>query len=237
MRSESTSSGCVLVRNMRTGCVESMAEKVEKKSCSKGHEIPGLISIASAFDLDESIILNVYIVGSHMWGTCHKHSDWDLVVVVEKLSSAKPLNLHRRNLEAFILSFEQYLEAIQAHSLQVLVTLWLPETCILREKINPRSKFQLSLATLAASLENSKQRDLRVAEKHFHKGDSKQAKKILLHSVRYVCLAAQISSTGSICDYSSANKYREAILGNYSTQWDELMASVQDIFDEVRCGL
>lgn len=215
-----------------------MAESTNAQNhCPRGHENPGLSSVISAFNLEESNILNVYIVGSHLWGTCHKNSDWDLVIVLDKLSSSKPLNLHQSNLEAFILSAEQYSELVQAHSMQVLITIWLPGHCVLREKVTPREVFKLSRDTLAISLEHSKERDLRIAEKHFHKSNSNQAKKVLLHCIRYINLGVQIASKGAICDYTSANVYREEILGNYSTQWSELMASVQLIIDQLQSGI
>ena len=211
-----------------------MAEGVVKSQCSRGHENPELSSIIAAFDLEDSSVLNAYTVGSHLWGTCHKNSDWDMVVVLDKLSSPKPLNLHRSNLEVFILSKDQYSEFIRTHSMQVLITVWLPENCILREKINPRALFRLSQPALIASLEHTKERDLRIAEKHFQKNDTKQAKKVLLHCIRYLDLGAQISSMGAICDYTLANEYRETILGNYSTQWSDLMASMQLIIDQLQ---
>lgn len=211
-----------------------MAERNVRTHCSKGHEHPGLSSIITAFDLEDFNVLNAYTVGSHLWETCHKNSDWDLLVVLERLSSPKPLNLHRSNLEAFLLSVEQYSELIQAHSMQVLITLWLPENCVLREKINPRELFQFSQLALAASLEHSKERDLRIAEKHFRKSDPKQAKKVLLHCTRYLSLGAQIASKGAIYNYTSANEYREVILGNYSTQWSDLMTPVQHIIDQLQ---
>lgn len=213
-----------------------MAEGGESH-CSREHRAPCLSSITAAFAFDDSNVLNVYIVGSHLWGSCHKHSDWDVVVVLDKLSTPKPLNLHKSNLEAFILSLEQYSELIQAHSMQVLITLWLPAHCILREKINPRERFQLSRPTLAASLEHSKERDLRIAEKHFHKKDPKQSKKVLLHCIRYLCLGAQLASSGTISDYAAANEYRDLILGSYSTHWSDLLASTRHIIDQLQCGM
>lgn len=218
----------------------SMAEACEgivKSQCLRGHENPKLSSIIAAFDLEDSSVLNAYTVGSHMWGTCHKNSDWDLVVVLDKISSPKPLNLHRSNLEAFILSKDQYSELIRIHSMQVLITLWLPENCILREEINPKVLFRLSQPVLIASLEHSKERDLQIAEKHFQKNDMKQAKKVLLHCIRYLDLGAQISSKGAICDYTSANEYRKTILDNYSTQWSDLMACIQLIIDRLQSGI
>ena len=210
-----------------------MAER-NIKTCSKGHEKPPLSSINAAFDLEDSNVLNAYVVGSHLWETCHKNSDWDLVIVLDKLTSPKPLNLHRSNLEAFILSLDQYSELIRTHSMQVLITVWLPESCILRETVNPKKIFQFSQPALIAAIEHSKERDLRIAEKHFHKGDSKKAKKVLQHCIRYLNLGAQVSSRGAICDYTSANEYREVILGNYSSQWPDLMASVQHTIDQLQ---
>ena len=214
-----------------------MAEAYDKRQCSRGHENPTLRSIIAAFDLEDSNVLNAYTVGSHLWGTCHKNSDWDVVLVLDKLPSPKPLNLHRSNIEAFILSKDQYSELIQAHSIQVLITLWLPESCILRERINPRGLFQLSQPALITSLDHSKERDLQIAEKHFQKNNTKQAKKVLLHCIRYLDLGAQISSKGAICNYTSANEYRETILGNYSTQWSDQMASVQLIIDRLQSSI
>ena len=211
----------------------SMAERLTSH-CSKGHEKPALSSIIAAFDLKDSGVLNAYVVGSHLWETCHKNSDWDLVIVLDKLSTPKPLNLHRSNLEAFILSLNQYSEMIQTHSMQILITVWLPECCILREIVNPKKIFQFSQPALIAALEHSKERDLRIAEKHFHKNDSKKAKKVLLHCMRYLNLGAQISSRSAICDYTSANEYRETVLGNYSSQWPDLMTSVQRIIDQLQ---
>lgn len=209
-----------------------MAERLQSH-CSKGHERPALSSIIAAFDLEDSNVLNAYVVGSHLWETCHKNSDWDLVIVLGKLSTPKPLNLHRSNLEAFILSLDQYSELIQSHSMQILITVWLPESCIMREMVNPKKIFHFSRPALVAALEHSKERDLRIAEKHFSKNDSKKAKKILLHCIRYLNLGVQISGKGKICDYTSANEYREIVLGNYSSRWPDLMAAVQHTIEEL----
>lgn len=202
--------------------------------CSRGHERPALSSIIAAFDLQDSNVLNAYVVGSHLWETCRKNSDWDLVIVLDKLPSPKLLNLHQSNLEAFILSADQYTELIQTHSMQVLITVWLPQCCVLRESVDPKKIFRLSQPALIAALEHSKERDLKIAEKHFCKSNSKKAKKVLLHCMQYLNLGAQISTKGAISDYTSANEYRETILGNYSGQWHNVIASVQHIIDQLQ---
>lgn len=209
-----------------------MAEKSSRK-CPKGHDCPEISHITRTFALKDKEVLSIYIVGSHMWGSCHKTSDWDLVIVIEKLSSPKPLNLHKSNLEAFILSKEQYSDLIKAHSMQVLLTLWLPPECVLRENFNPRSVFQFSKDSLIFSLEHSKDRDLRISEKHFRKSDAVQAKKVLLHCIRYLDLALQIKNGHKISDYTSANQHREEVYDNYDSEWTGLMKSVQPIIDRL----
>ena len=199
-----------------------------QKSCSKGHGFPEVELILSKFGLQDEQVLNVYVVGSHVWGTCHKHSDFDLVVVT-RTSKGKPLNNHRGNLEAFILSLEDYSAFISQHSMQVLITLWLPNDFVLRQKYDPKKAFSFDKQALVKSLEHTRERDLRVAEKHFIKHNTSASKKVLIHFLRYLELAVQISKEGKITCYTSANDCRNTILENYSSEWKELLTEVQPL--------
>ena len=206
----------------------SMAEKSARKRCTKGHDCPDLKQIIRTFELQD--VLNVYIVGSHLWGTCHRHSDWDLVVVVRN-ASQKPLNVHKALLEAFVVSESDYIELIQTHSMQVLVTLWLPKEFVLEENFDPRAVFHFDKSVLLKSLGHTRERDLRVAEKHFRKADSKQAKKVLTHCIRCFCLATQIRTTGHIQEYGTSRQHRTVVLEDRSDSWEGLLSTVQPIFD------
>ena len=201
------------------------------RTCTRGHLCPDLQQVIRTFELQDKDVLNVYIVGSHLWETCHKGSDWDLIVVVKKLASPKPLNIHKGNFEAFIISEEDYSQLIQEHSMQVLVTLWMQKKLVLIEKLNPMLLFRFNKTALLKSLDHSRQRDLRIAEKHFRKSDSKRAKKVLLHCIRYLALGTQVKNAGSIEDYTAASVYREAVLENYASVWEELLTTVQPILD------
>lgn len=207
-----------------------MAEKSARKRCPKGHDCPALKQITRTFELQD--VLNVYIVGSHLWGTCHRHSDWDLVVVVRD-ASQKPLNVHKGLLEAFVVSESDYMELIDAHSMQVLVTLWLPPECVLQETFDPRALFHFNKSVLLKSLNHTRERDLRVAEKHFRKADSKQAKKVLTHCIRCLCLATQIRTTGHIQEYGTSTQHRIVVLEDRSNSWEGLLSTVQPILDSL----
>ena len=185
--------------------------------------------------LVDSDVLNVYLVGSHMWGTCGSHSDWDLVIVVRTSQAPKPLNTHRANIEAFILSREQFLESMRDHLMQVLLTLWLPRECVWRKGFDPRTSYSLDARALTKALEHSRDRDLRVAEKHYAKGDRQKAKKILLHCLRYLELGSQIRENGSVTDYSSANLHQELVFScdRESGSWSEVLSAVTPVMDQL----
>ena len=213
-----------------------MAEGKSKYKCTRGHEYPTLDQICNTFGLELEEVLNVYVVGSHMWETCNSTSDWDIVVIVQHFKSPKPQNTHKGNLEAFILSKEQYIAQLDAHSMQSLLTLWLPKHCILQQRFDPRvTHFKFSEVKLASSLAASKDRDLRVAEKHFRKGNTNQAKKVLVNCIRYLDVGTQmkgVNGKGHI-NCSSANEYREQILNDYSQSWEELILSAQLTLDNL----
>lgn len=211
-----------------------MAEPQESRpTCTREHRIPSIGKILTAFSLEDRHVLNIYVVGSHLWGTCRSSSDWDLIIVVSELLSVKPLNHHKGHLEAFVLSKEQYLEQVTKHSLHLLITLWLPKVLVIREKFDPMINFHLSPESLASTLLQDKERDFRVARKHFIKGDRDKAKLILVHSIRYLDLGIQIKNSSQVSNYMSANQYRGPFLGNYSEEWCELLEEVGPVFDRL----
>ena len=209
-----------------------MADAV-RFTCPKGHNYPALGHIFRTLKLRDSDVLNVYLVGSHMWGTCHAHSDWDLVIITTHTTSNKPLNTHKGNIEAFILSREQFLELMKEHSMQVLLVLWLPMECVLLERYNPRSSFSFNQESLVRSLEHSRDRDIRIAEKHFRKGDRLKSKKVLVHCLRYLELGSQVRENGNVTDYNAASSHRVMILDNPSETWSELEECVQPVMDHL----
>jgi len=208
----------------------SLGKRIE---CSKGHLFPNVEFIQESLKLEKKNILNIYIVGSHLWSTCKSTSDFDLVVVVDHLSSEKPINAHKGNIEAFILSIDQYIELMNSHLLQVLHTLWLPDEFKLVEQCNVINKFKYSQKHLLSALYHTKERDYRVSQKHFEKKNYNKAKKILLHLVRYLTLAVQINETGRINDYEAANCYKDEILGFFLESWSELLEVVDPIVNDL----
>ena len=205
----------------------------EMRSCDAGHRFPSLAQIVRTFGIDEGNVLCAYVCGSHLWGTCHKRSDWDLIIVVEKLSGDKPVNTHKGQLEAFIVSKSDYISMVRAHSMQVLMTLWLPRSFVLKEQLQLKTRFRLEQDTLMASLGDTKERDFRVAQKHFAKSNQAQGKKVLFHFITYLLLSSQIKQLGSIADYTCVHQYRDQVMEDDVTTWEEFLSKVQPIVDQL----
>ncbi|XP_011409098.1 PREDICTED: uncharacterized protein LOC105316009, partial [Amphimedon queenslandica] len=170
------------------------SDEVEAKRCPKGHEIPSVPRILQTFSLVESDVLCVYVVGSHLWGTCSKHSDWDLVIITSSAKRTGPaaVNVHKHKLDAWILSMDEYTGFIKDHLMQALITVWLPQCFVMKQTINPKILFEYSREKLAAAVDKMHRRDMEVARKHFIKSDCRGGLKIVRHCLRQMELALGI---------------------------------------------
>ena len=204
--------------------------------CPLGHRLPALEDVLRAFALLEPLVKNVYVFGSHLCRSCNKQSDWDLVIVQE--TSDNQRNAHKGNMDAWIISVVDYKMFIKEHLLQALITLWIPDPFVLREKFNPRSVFKFSPVALRAAVEKTRERDVRVARKHISKGDARGGKKILLHCVRVMCYATQIKSHGAIVDYEITDlvtDLKATLMGGIDVEQKHregvIMALIQPVLD------
>ena len=114
------------------------------------------------------------------------------------------------------------------------MVLLLPRHCVWLERFDPRPSFKLDVGVLAKTLAHSRDRDLRVAEKHFTKGNRQKAKKVLLHCIRYLELGTQIRENGTVTDYGRASSHLTVIFsGSQEEGWSEVVAAVTPIMDQL----
>lgn len=175
-----------------------------KPVCVKGHEAPKLEFVLECFSLKRQDVLYACIIGSHLWNSCSKKSDWDLVIVTKDSKTlSRAVNAHRGNIDAWIVPEAEYNTYITEHLIQALLTLWIPESLVLVKSpgFNPAGKFRLSGKAMVAGVEKLYARDVRVAAKHFGKGDSAAGFKIVKHLLRQLELSRQIVESGSIVEY------------------------------------
>ena len=177
--------------------------------------------ISKCFKLANSDILNVYVVGSHMWGTVHKDSDWDLVVVV-KIWAGKPADMHSGLLDTHILSKEQFIEGLAVHNFRLIACVNAPLNCKLRETINFDKLFKLDKTKLRDSLFQENERDMRIAEKHASKGRVDAATKICVHTLRLLMIGEQICVEGRIVDFQRGREELDEVKYSYCSTWGDL---------------
>ncbi len=205
----------------------SLSDKDCIKLCSRGHQAPKMSFIADCFSIEYSNILCVFIVGSHLWGSCNKKSDWDLVIVTNDLKRTSAVNAHKGNIDAWIVPIDEYFTFISNHLIQALLTLWIPESLVMKKKtdFNPARKFCYSPQSMKAGIEKLYERDTRVAGKHYSKGDHVGGIKIVKHLIRQLGLCEQIIESGCICDYTHFEEYEyQNIL---TSPWKE----IQELLD------
>lgn len=209
--------------------------EVETKRCPKGHEIPSVPRILQTFSLVESDVLCVYVVGSHLWGTCSRHSDWDLVIIITASSrrvGSAAVNAHKHKLDAWILSVEEYTGFIKDHLMQALITVWLPQCFVMTQKINPTILFEYSQDKLAAAVDKMHRRDMEVARKHFLKSDWRGGLKIVNHCLRQMEVAVGIYHTHCISNYTTVSseerELRDKGFEYGDISWEEVKSIVQD---------
>ena len=160
-----------------------------------------------------------------MWGTVHKDSDWDLVVVV-KTWTVKPADMHCGLLDAHILSKEQFLEALACHNFRLIACIFAPVNCKLKETVSLEKYFKLDKIKLRDSFFQENERDMRVAEKHASKGRIDAATKICVHTLRLLMIGEQICLEGGIVDFQRGRGELDELKYSYFTSWDELSSFV-----------
>ena len=163
--------------------------------------------------------------------TCGSRSDWDLVIILQTLAAAKPLNTYKSTSKH---SCKEFLQTIANYLIQVLMVLWLPRKCVWLERFDPRPSFKLDMGVLTKTLAHSQDRDLRVAEKHLPKGNRQKAKKVLLHCMRYLELGTQIRKNETVADYGRASSHLTVIFsGSQEEGWSKVVTAVKSIIDQL----
>lgn len=200
-------------------------------------EYPSILSkLSKDFKLPQADILNVYVVGSRLWGTMHKGSDWDLVVIVKSWQS-KPSDVHNGIVDAHILSQDQYMQALISHNFRSIVCLFTPQHLRLKESIKFHDEFKLNKSLLKQSIFDEHERDIRIASKHAIKGKVDIAKKICLHTLRELALGEQLCRLGRIQDFHINREIFDELSYQYATDWETLYSLFLPYFDQFKAEI
>ena len=139
----------VYTNTMATGVTLS----VDRIHCREGHSF-SVKDLISSLNLKKTDLLSLYVNGSHLWESCRKSSDWDLVLVVsnkeaEKESSEIDSDTRIRRIKSgkfdvTIIEKNEFLRQLNNHNLCYLIPLWAEGGLRVVRRLDGSKYFQLS---------------------------------------------------------------------------------------------
>ena len=199
--------------------------------------------ILNTLNIDKSLILGMYLVGSNLWGTARKDSDLDVIIVIKnnnvkkgnKYISGKDTetSIHNSNVDAWIISENKFAEAIENHRMYELMCLYVPEKNKLINYSYPNNKFTINPKILYEQTLTVYTRDWEKANKQGGKNNLKRAEKILLHCTRNLFLTLQLLCNGKIETFDETNKYIRQVWEPIPNNYQAIQLKFQTIHDEL----
>jgi len=176
-------------------------------------------------------ILNIYLRGSHVYGTDDEQSDIDYLFVLE----------HHKEKEPQIFADQYGVSAHPAECFQSLVDQHRPsalECIFLPEKFKIETKefnFSLDLAKLRRSFSAKASNSWVKAKKKIDlHSEYRKGRKSLFHSLRLLLFGIQIAQHGRIVDYGQANVYWRTIQRQGFEEWKFYAAYWQQIYNQLK---
>jgi len=194
--------------------------------------------VCKKLQVPQAGVLACYILGSRLWGTNGPKSDWDLLIIVNKLPKASEkgfLSVHQANLDALIVLKKEYLDRIAAGSFLEVVSCFLPSDhphCLFLSK-SFKPKYTPVPAQLLATVNQQTKRDLRMAEKYTVKGNLERGKKTIVHAIRVLLISLQIIQHNKIVDYTAAKNYFDEMRDYYGTDWGFYKTKFEPILQQL----
>ncbi len=184
-------------------------------------------TIASKLKINENEILNIYLLGSRLWGTAGPQSDWDFLIVLKSLPSGKATT-HNAEIDATLYSKEKFLENSKENSFLELLCRFLPQEYVWRESVDLKKEICVIPKLLIKSVKEEADRDWNFAKKQIEKQNIEKGKKILIHLLRMLQITIQIlQNTSSSIDFYVGLQYKEILDFHFEKSWESYQALFQ----------
>lgn len=167
--------------------------------------------IIKELKLNPKDILNIYLMGSRLWGTSRPNSDFDVIIVCQKYDG--PMTLHTPQINATILDLNMFLDRVKNHEYLETVAIHSPsEFHLLEDMIVKLPKFKYDL--FKKSIEYRIDRDLAHITKNDQKGKYDRANK-----TRYMCLNMLAIATEITKHHQSGTEINFKIASELKKNW------------------
>lgn len=183
--------------------------KGEKRKEKMSESRLNLKSALQRLKLDDTKVLNVYVMGSRLWGTAKASSDWDLLIVHEDNGCAARRSLHHGDIDAIALHRDEFAAQVRDHHfLELAAAAWAPRELVWRERFDLRRSAAAAFdpRALAAAVAEESTRDWAMARKFAEKGDAHRAVGVLAHTLRMAVIARGIARSGKVEAWDAGNQ-------------------------------
>ena len=191
-------------------------------------------------DIDK--VINVYVYGSHNYGTNNMFSDLDYIIVYEQdidESDTLTTKIGNTSLDATLISPNHFQEMLDMHDIRAMECLfieddWKYET----QKFN----FNLDLVKLRHSISAASSNYWIKTKKKLLQGDDKIAYKSLFHSLRILDFGIQLAKYKQISDFKISQSETlcslsfERLLEDISElkNWDNINKEFKKTYNKLR---
>jgi predicted nucleotidyltransferase len=191
--------------------------------------LPEVKDIIKITKLPESRIFNIYLFGSHVYGTATQNSDYDFIVVANH--SVPSIEIQSGLFNIHIYTPDQFKADLLWHRPNNLECIYSPEFAKLQEKIS-YSDFTIDTKKLRHATCHVSSNSWVKSKKKLLQGDYHIGIKSIFHSLRIPIFATQIAKTGGIYDYTAAGWIWDKLSSCHWT-WDELDLEFRDLRNSI----
>lgn len=191
--------------------------------------------ILKDFILDDDV-LNIYVHGSHVYGTATEHSDIDYILVVNDLNKFIEENKQQKigNDDYNFVSKDNWIKQADINSIDFIECHFLPANLIIKETFKPDFKLDpikiRNYFSKHASNSWAKAYKKLTVEKDFA---PYIGKKSLWHSLRIYMFGINLLETGKL-DYTLANHLFDDIVNNDRVDWQYFKDKYQPLRNELK---
>jgi len=123
---------------------------------------------------------NIYLIGSRLWGTNTKTSDWDLLIVSQLTMKEQLSNVHKCQYDVKLMDQQQFIEQVKEGSIIEVICYLLNKQEMIEHSFDFQS-IEINLDKVNSWLNQRQNKDLEKAKKFWIKSNRKSAWKILRH--------------------------------------------------------
>lgn len=188
-----------------------------------------LNEIIKASGIHSSRIFNVYIFGSRIYETYSENSDWDVIIVAN--NSVESVEIDDGFINIHIYTPDRFKKDLDWHRINNLECIYAPKWAILKEEIDYRSSFKISLPKIRHSISHISSNSWVKAKKKIEQGDNRIGLKSLYHSIRIPIFATQLLDSGYIDFVSTINLWDDVL--KVGADWEQLFKEFKPLHNKV----